>query len=88
MVNKQPVGLKAYNEARRKKKKLAKQIRLAEDLDELDSIDLSDVKRMDAYVINLTYKYPDNVQVANAVIKWYSVKQKEKKDVNMLDAEV
>ena len=88
MVNKNPSGLKAYNEARRKKKRLEKQVELAEDLEELEGIDMSDVKRMDAYVINLTYKYPNDVKVANAVIKWYAVKQKEQKEVNLLDADV
>ena len=88
MVNKQPVGLKAYNAERRRLKMLQKQVELADDLQDLEKIDITDEQRLDAYMIKLTVKYPNDVKVANVMEKWVNNKRKLQAEKNLLDAEV
>ena len=88
MVNKQPVGLKAYNAERKRLKMLQKQVELADDLQDLEKIEITDEQRLDAYMVKLSVKHPDNHKVAAVMERWVNNKRKLTKDANLLDAEV
>lgn len=88
MANKQPTGLKAYNAKRRKQKAMEKETQLLVDLELLEGMELEDQKRLDTYVIKLSQRYPNDVKVANAMIKWVSDKRKTAPETNLLDADI
>ena len=81
-------GLQAYNQSRTAKKLAKKEKELQDDLEQLEGMDMDDQKRVDTYVIKLSQKHPDDVKVANALIKWVSDKRKTNPEKNLLDADV